>query len=132
MRNYVTTFNPFFDSLFFSTKDSDTKLMRTDIIEHENDYVLRVEVPDIEKKDIKVSLNDGNLSITVTKHDNHEEKGKYLMRERRVGTYSRSYYVGESVKLKDVSAKLDNGVLTLTINKVVESPEEKEQFVEIQ
>lgn len=129
MRNYFNSINPIFDSLFFD-KDTDARMMRTDIIEHENDYVLNVEVPDVEKKDIKVTLNDSRLTISVTRNEPEEENGSYLLKERRYGTYSRSYYVGEDVKFKNISAKLNNGVLTLTIQKA--KPEEKEdQFVEI-
>ena len=85
---------------------------------------------DVEKKDIKVTLNDSRLTISVTRNEPEEENGSYLLKERRYGTYSRSYYVGEDVKFKNISAKLNNGVLTLTIKKA--KPEEKEdQFVEI-
>ena len=130
MRNYLNSINPFFDSLFFTNKDTDSRMMRTDIIEHDDEYVLNVELPAVEKKDVKVALNDNRLTITVTRNEDEEEKGSYLLKERRYGTYSRSYYVGEDVKFKNISAKLDNGVLTLTIKKA--KPEEKEdQYVEI-
>ena len=130
MRNYLNSINPFIDSLFFSEKDHDTRLMRTDIIEHENDYVLNIEMPAVEKKDVKVSLADSRLTVSITRNENTDEKGSYLLKERRYGTYSRSYYVGEDVQFKNISAKLENGVLTLNITKA--KPEEKEdQFVEI-
>ena len=131
MRNYLNSINPFFDSLFFNDKENDSRLMRTDIIEHENDYVLNIDMPEVEKKDIKISLSNNRLTVSVERKENEEEKGAYLLRERRYGTYSRGYYVGEDVKFKNISAKLNNGVLTLTILKAKE--EEKEnQFVEIQ
>ena len=128
MRNYLNSINPFFDALFLNGKD-DTRMMRTDIIEHDNDYVLNIEVPDVEKKDIKVSLADSRLTISVTR-DEPEEEGSYLLKERRYGTYSRTYYVGDDVKFKNISAKLNNGVLTLTIKKAKEE-EKEDQYVEI-
>ena len=129
MRNYLNSINPIFDSLFFD-KNYDSRVMRTDIIEHEHEYILNIDMPDVEKKDIKVSLNDSKLTISVTRNE-PEEEGSYLLKERRYGTYSRTYYVGDDVKFKNISAKLNNGVLTLTIEKA--KPEEKEdQFVEIQ
>lgn len=130
MRNYLNSINPIFDSLFFNTKDYDSRLMRTDIIEHENDYVLNIELPDVEKKDIKVSLADSKLTVSVTKEEDAEEKGSYLLKERRYGSYSRSYYVGDDVKFKNISAKLNNGILTLTIQKTKEE-EKEDQYVEI-
>lgn len=130
MRNYLNSINPFIDSLFFGDKECDSRLMRTDIIEHENEYILNIEVPAVEKKDIKVSLNDSKLTVSVNKEETADE-GSYLLRERRYGNYSRTYYVGDDVKFNNISAKLDNGVLTLTITKA--KPEEKEdQYVEIQ
>ena len=128
MRNYLNSINPFIDSLFFDVKD-DARMMRTDIIERENEYVMNIEVPAVEKKDIKVSLNDSKLTISVNRVE-AEEEGSYLLKERRYGTYSRTYYVGEDVKFKNISAKLDNGVLTLTSQKAKEE-EKEDQYVEI-
>ena len=128
MRNYLNSINPFFDSLFLNAKD-DARIMRTDIIEHENEYILNIEVPDVEKKDIKVSLNDSKLTVSVNR-EAKEEEGSYLLRERRYGNYSRTYYVGDDVKFKNISAKLNNGVLTLTITKAKEE-EKEDQYVEI-
>ena len=130
MRNYLNSINPIFDSLFFNNKDYDARLMRTDIIEHDDDYVLNIELPDVDKKDIKVSLADSKLTVSVTKEENNDEKGSYLLKERRYGSYSRSYYVGEDVKFKNISAKLNNGILTLTIQKTKEE-EKEDQYVEI-
>lgn len=129
MRNYFNSINPIFDSLFLN-KDTDSRIMRTDIIEHENDYVLNIDMPAVDKKDIKVSLADSKLTVSVTKNEDLDEKGSYLLKERTYGTYSRTYYVGEDVQFKNISAKLENGVLTLTILKA--KPEEKEErYVDI-
>ncbi len=130
MRNFVNSINPFIDSLFFTNKDYDTRLMRTDIIEHDDNYVLKIEVGDVEKKDVKISLADSKLTISITKNEDENETGSYLLKERRYGTYSRTYYVGEDVQFKNISAKLENGLLTLTIVKAKEE-EKEEQFVEI-
>ena len=129
MRNYLNSINPLFDALF-NDKDNDSRIMRTDIIEHENDYVLHIDMPEVEKKDIKISLANNRLTVAVEREEK-EEEGSYLLRERRYGTYSRSYYVGEDVKFKNISAKLNNGVLTLTILKAKEE-DKVDQFVEIQ
>lgn len=129
MRNYLNSINPLFDALF-NDKDVDSRIMRTDIIEHENDYVLHIDMPEVEKKDIKISLANNRLTVAVEREEK-EEEGSYLLRERRYGTYSRSYYVGEDVKFKNISAKLNNGVLTLTILKAKEE-DKVDQFVEIQ
>lgn len=132
MRNYMTTFNPFFDQLLFGSKASDSKLMRTNIKETNDYYELSIELPNVEKKDVKVSLKEGNLTVSATINDDKEEEAVYLMKERFSGSYSRSYYVGEEVKLTDISAKLENGVLTLNIRKVKEEEKPGEQFIDIE
>ena len=133
MRNYMTTLNPFFDQLLFGSKACDSKLMRTNIKETKDNYVLEIELPEVEKENVKVSLKEGNLNVSASiHHENKEEESVYLLKERYEGTYSRSYYVGEEVKLSDVSAKLNNGILTLTINKRKEEEKPTEQFVSIE
>ena len=55
MRNYLNSINPIFDSLFFD-KNYDSRVMRTDIIEHDHEYILNIDMPDVEKKDISPTL----------------------------------------------------------------------------
>ena len=85
-----------------------------------------MDLPAIKKEDIKISLNEGYLKISATFHDENEKNeqhGKYIHKERHYGSYSRSFYLGENVNEKDIHAKLENGVLTLNIEK----REEKEK-----
>lgn len=133
MKNYVTTYDPFFDLFFGETrKNNISYIMDTDIIEKDDRFEMKVNLPLVNKDDIKISLDKGylNLAVTLAK-ENKEEKDHYILKERNYGSYSRSYYVGEDVHFKDISAKLDNGILLLTIKKVVKE-EEKERFIEIQ
>ena len=132
MRNYMTTLNPFFDQLLFGSKNFDSKLMRTNIKETKDNYQIIIELPEVTKENIKVALKDGTLTVSASIKKEEEEESRYLLRERFEGTYSRSYYVGEEVKLSDISAKLNNGILTLTINKVKEEEKPEEQFVDIE
>ena len=132
MRNYMTTLNPFFDQLLFGNKNFDSKLMRTNIKETKDNYQISIELPEVQKENIKVALKDGTLTVSASINKEEEEESRYLLRERFEGTYSRSYYVGEEVKLSDISAKLNNGILTLTINKIKEEEKPAEQFVDIE
>jgi len=122
MKNYITNYDPFFNSFFFDKSSSFTQMMKTDIKENKDNYLMKVNVPDVKKENIKIELKNGYLTITATTC-NEEDNGEYLYHEREYGEFSRSYYVGEGVNLKDVHAKLNDGVLSLTINKV----EKKEQ-----
>ena len=93
--------------------------MLTDIKEHEDHYDVVIDLPGFKKEDIQVELNDGYLTISASKgHDEEEKKdGKIIRQERYSGAMQRSFYVGESVKVEDVKAKFEDGVLKLTIPK---------------
>ena len=117
-------YNPFFDD-FFKEDNSFSTMMKTDIKENNDHYEMKIELPEVKKEDVKLSLDDGYLTVNaVFKNDSDEKEGKFIRRERSYGSFSRSYYVGDNIKEEDVKAKLDNGVLTLCIKKV----DEKEEY----
>lgn len=129
MKNYLQKRNsyirdPFFDAFddFFKPVfyDNSTDSMRTDIKETENGYQLDVEMPGFDKKDIKISLENGYLTVSAQK-SSKEEEGKekserYIRKECSVSC-SRSYYVGDDVEQQNVKAKYENGMLTLALPK---------------
>ena len=78
-------------------------------------YVVNVDVPGAKKEDINVDLENGYLTIGVQEKEEKEDK-KYLHHERFFGSYSRTFYLGE-VDKENVSASLDNGVLTIVLPK---------------
>lgn len=95
-------------------------LMKTDVRETEHTYELDVDLPGFKKDEISVELKDGYLSICATKSldkDERNKKGKFIRQERYAGTCSRSFYVGEDVESKDVSAKFEDGILKLSLPK---------------
>lgn len=110
-------FDAAFRNFFPAYRGSGDGYMRTDIKETDNEYVMEVELPGADKKDIHMNIRDGYLDISVGRSDKTEEKDKhsYIRRERNYSC-SRSYYVGD-VNEKDVKAKYDNGVLTVHIPK---------------
>lgn len=125
-------YNPFFDD-FFKEDNSFSTMMKTDIKENNDHYEMKIELPEVKKEDVKLSLDDGYLTVNaVFKNDNDEKEGKFIRRERSYGSFSRSYFVGDNVKEEDVKAKLDNGVLTLFIKKVDEKEEPKAKYIDIE
>lgn len=131
MKNCVTNYDPFYD-LFF-TNERDRKfhnLMKTDIVERKDSYLLKINVPGVKKEDVKISLKEGYLLVEVKLENEFEENDKFIYQERRVGEYSRSYNVGDEVSQEDISAGLENGVLTITIKKS-EPKEKKAQYITI-
>ena len=120
-------FDDFFKPMFFE----ETKELRTDIKETENDYELDLELPGYGKDEIKVSLENGYLTVSAEKQKKEEEGKKYLRREIREQT-SRSYYVGSDITREQIKARYNNGILSLTVPK--KGPEEKKtaNFIEIE
>ena len=130
MRNYITTYDPFFDRFFLRANNCSTShMMKTDIKETKNDYQMFIELPEVKKEDTRITLENGYLKVTATLSKENEDDEEYIFRERSYGEFSRSYYVGDTVKLEDVSAKLDSGVLTIAIKKRDEKEIEKEHTV---
>ena len=105
-------FDDFFKPMFFE----ETRDLRTDIKETENSYELDLELPGYNKDEIKVSLDDGYLTVSAERQKKEEDGKKYLRREIREST-SRSYYVGSEISESDIKAKYSNGMLSLTVPK---------------
>mgnify|MGYP004671556677 FL=1 len=120
-------FNSFFKPMFYDEKfDS----MKTDIKETENSYLMDIEVPGFDKKDVNISLKDGYLTITAEKKETEEDKKHNYLRRERSASLSRSYYVGD-VNKESVKAKYENGVLMIEIPKE-ETKKEITHNIEIQ
>ena len=132
-RNDFDLWNPFGDLFNLSRPKHGRELgnlLRTDIKEKENCYELEVDMPGFKKEDVAIDLNNGYLTISVQKKEEHEEHGKhhYIRKERYYGNAQRSFYVGD-IKESDIDAKLENGTLSITITK--EKAVETKKSIEI-
>lgn len=125
-------FDDMFNTPFFTGRNHG--LMRTDITEKDDHYLLDVELPGCKKEDIQIGLRDGYLNISASRNSNKEEKddkGNLIRQERYSGSFSRSFYVGENVEEKDIKASYDNGELKITFPKEKEKlPENKTIMIE--
>ncbi|MDE6373375.1 MAG: Hsp20/alpha crystallin family protein, partial [Clostridia bacterium] len=90
--------------------------LRTDVRETESSYELDVEMPGYKKEQIKVSLEQGYLTVSAVK-EQKEDKTSHFIRKEITQTCRRSFYVGDSVTEEQIKAKYDNGVLSLTVPK---------------
>jgi HSP20 family protein len=90
-----------------------------DVSETDKAYEVRAEVPGVRKDDLRVTVNRNFVSISAeVKREKEEKQGKrVLLTETCTGSVSRSFTLEHEVDEKDVSAKLDDGVLTLTLPK---------------
>ena len=106
-------------------------MMKTDIKETDDSYELEMDLPGFTKDEVKVSFEDGYLTISAAKgldKDEQDKKsGRYIRKERYAGACERTFYVGDSVAQEDVKGEFKHGILKLTIPKKVEKPEVPEK-----
>ncbi|MEW6079408.1 MAG: Hsp20/alpha crystallin family protein [Thermodesulfobacteriota bacterium] len=89
-----------------------------DVSETENEYIVKAELPGINKKDIDISLTDGVLTVKGEKKlEKKEEKENYHYMETRYGTFTRSLKLPEDASAEKVDATYADGVLTVTVPK---------------
>ncbi|SYW03494.1 Heat shock protein [Oenococcus oeni] len=130
MGNLMNNFFGPRDDLWESARHNNS-IMRTDISENDKEYGLKIELPGLDKKDIKIDYSNDNLTVSGVLSSKAEEKDKknnVVRSERRYGNYSRSYYV-PGVDENKISAKYENGILNLTLPK---SDESQTHHIEIQ
>ena len=141
-------FDDFFDDVPFFDNRAENQIekklygrhahnvMKTDIKETDDNYELIVDLPGFKKDEIKVSLDNGYLSIAAAKgldqDEQEKETGKYIRRERYSGQCARTFYVGEAVTQEDIKAKFEDGILKVTIPKVEPKKVEDKKYIAIE
>ena len=120
-------FDDFFDNSFFGGHSPlfgkhERNLMKTDI--HETGdakaYRFAVELPGFQKEDISLELKEGILTIKAEHKENQDQKddkGNYIRRERRYGSFSRTFDVS-GIDENAITAVYNNGILELTLPKL--------------
>lgn len=125
-RNFWNDFmTPFFAA--------DSNLMKTDIRETENEYILDIELPGFAKEDLKVSMKDGYLTVQAGRKSekNEDDKEKnYIRRERYQSSCSRSWYVG-NIDREQIRAGYKDGVLSLNVPKNPLPEAEEKKYISI-
>ena len=107
------------------TKDLGKESMRVmewaplvDISEDDKEYVIKADLPEVKKDDVKISVHDGVLSISGERKYEKEEKGKKYHRvERSYGSFERSFTVPADAEEEKVSAQFKDGVLMVHLPK---------------
>ena len=110
-------------------------LMKTDVRETDSTYELDIDLPGFKKDEITVDLRNGYLSISAAKgldRDQKDQEGKYIRQERYAGACSRSFYVGENVDPRDVTAKFEDGILKLSLPKHAQKELPKKPVIAIE
>ena len=120
------TYSPFlsnlFDDDFFPVLTSRTSSMpAVNIKEDEKNYTLELAIPGMDKKDLKIDINEDVLTISSeTKNESEEEKDGYKRKEFSYSTFCRSFYIPENVNRDKIGASYKDGILNIGLPKMEE------------
>ena len=104
------------DDDFFTNEFEKNWTPALDIEKKEGTYVVKADLPGVEKKDIHIELKNHVLTLRGERTNEHEENTENYQRiERTFGSFERRFAVPEGVSEKEIHAKYTNGVLELTI-----------------
>ncbi|HSD64093.1 MAG TPA: Hsp20/alpha crystallin family protein [Ignavibacteriaceae bacterium] len=127
--NIEREFNRMFQSFNnrFGFGDSDNDVMEyenamwtplTDISEDDNNFTLKLDLPGVKKEDVKINYENGQLSISGERKQEHEKKNsKYHRVERSYGRYFRSFNLPSKIQEDKIDAEFKDGQLTITVPK---------------
>lgn len=122
--------SPFFPEDTFSTLGS----FGTDITDEGDSYKLTADLPGFKKDDIHIDVKNGYLTVEAERHSEHEdkkEKGKFIRRERSYGSYRRTFAI-DGIDEKKITAKYDNGILSVKLPKDEDALDESSFKVKIE
>lgn len=125
VRDDFLDLNSFFDNFFndsFTTGFFQASHpIKADIRETDKEYIIEADMPGVKKEDIRLELRDGILTVGVERNEVEEEKREsYIRKERRYGSYCRSFQV-DGVKQENVTASYKDGVLVVNLPKSEEA-----------
>ena len=122
-----TVFNDFMDKDFMPRANSTAPAVN--VKEDEKAYTLEMAAPGLKKEYCRVSVNeDGNLCVAIENKMEHKEEDKkqhYLRREFSYSNFEQSYTLPDDVKKEEISAKVENGILTVTMPKETKEEQKK-------
>ncbi|MGN1376307.1 MAG: Hsp20/alpha crystallin family protein [Prevotella sp.] len=132
---FPTMFDNFFSNEWMPF--ANTTAPAVNVKENANEYTMEIAVPGIKKEFCRININgNGNLDIAIENKLEHKDENKkehYLRREFSYSNYQQSYVLPDNVDKERISAKVDDGVLTIHLPKYSKEDENKAQRrIEIQ
>ena len=128
-----TVFENFFNNDFMPRVN--TTAPAVNVKEDESAYTMELAAPGIKKESCRVSINDdGNLCIAIEnkmEHKDEDKKHHYLRREFSYSNYEQNYTLPDDVDRNGIAAKVENGILTVTLPKVKKEEKKEAKAIEI-
>jgi HSP20 family protein len=115
-RTFSSLVNDFFndEDMFSFSKFSNN--LNTNIRENDTSYFLDIQVPGLSKEDITINLEDNMIKIS-SKKENIDENDRFYQKQFSVSSFEKSFTIPDDVNEDDITAKVENGILTITLLK---------------
>jgi len=130
---FPTVFEDFLNTDFMPR--ANTTAPAVNVKEDEKAYTMELAAPGIKKEYCRVGINeDGNLTIAIENKMEHKEENKkhhYLRREFSYSNYEQSYTLPDDVERDKISAKVENGILTVTLPRIVKEEKKFAKAIEV-
>ena len=128
-----TVFEDFFNNDFMPR--ANTTAPAVNVKEDDKAYTMEVAAPGIRKEFCRVSINDeGNLCVAIENKMEHKESDKkhhYLRREFSYTNYEQNYMLPDDVEKQNIEAKVEDGILTITLPKMLKEVQKVSRSIEI-
>ena len=128
-----TLFEDFLNTDFMPRANSTAPAVN--VKESENAYTMELAAPGIKKEYCRVSINDeGNLAIAIENKVEHKHEDKshhYLRREFSYSNYEQNYSLPDDVERDKISAKVEDGIITVTMPKMVKEQKKLSKAIEV-
>jgi HSP20 family protein len=131
-RNTAPYFNNVFDSLFSEAINKNqivSKVPNVNIYEGANEYKIELAAPGLNKEDFKIDLKKDNLSVWAEKKGEADLQKDYTRKEFEYTSFARSFVLPEGIDAEKISAAYVNGVLNITIGKLVDAKQAHKEIV---
>lgn len=127
LNSMLSMFDEFFKNSFEEERPEDNfRAMAMDISEQDKEYNILANLPGFKKDNVKISVHDNQLVIEAVYKDQKEEQAGTVYRcERYSGSYRRNLMLPENADIGKISAKMEDGVLALSIPKKEPTPKQE-------
>lgn len=103
-----------------------------DAVTENGDLLIKAELPGMKREDVDIAFHDGILTISGEHNEEENKDSKYLLRERRYGSFQRSMTLPQGVSEDDIKASFKEGVLEVTVEGATAKIEEQPKRIEIE
>lgn len=125
-RGWLHPFRAFWPEWAPLQPDLDVRVPRVDLVDRETEFLVRVELPGIDKQDVHVDLNGDLLTIRAERrHEQKTEEGNVYRAEILRGTFGRTIRVPAEIKTDEVQADFENGMLEIHLPKAESTKRQK-------